>query len=565
LEATTEGQFYGPNLGYVLELYDMYREDPGSVDERTREFFKRWRPPRPGANGHTSSVRAEALGVDRVVGAAKFVRSIRDFGYTAARLDPLGSEPPGDPTLDAGFHGIVEEDLEALPSSVIGGPIAERTSSAKDAVDELRRVYCETTGYDFGHIHTAEERFWLRDAVESDPFEGVLQEVRAKRLLKRLTQVDTLEKFIHRTFMGQKRFSVEGVDMVVPMLNLLVRRAAETGIPEVVLGMAHRGRLNVLAHVLDKPYEQIFGEFQQPETKESSAVSGRSGEGWVGDVKYHLGKRGFRMEESDQGILINLSPNPSHLEHVNPVVEGMARAAQEKRYGPGPPEQDEDAALPVLIHGDAAFPGEGIVAETLNLSRLPGYRTGGTIHIITNNQLGFTTEKHDARSTTYASDLAKGYEIPVVHVNADDPEACIAATHMAYAYRERFGKDFMIDLIGYRRYGHNEGDEPAYTQPKMYEIIRDHPSVREIWAKELERRGITGKAEAAQMVEEIWAQMEEIRKNPLNKEGLGEDVVTDEPHTPLVEIPETALPPGGSSNSTTPSLSSPRASTPAPN
>jgi 2-oxoglutarate dehydrogenase E1 component len=220
----------------------------------------------------------------------------------------------------------------------------------------------------------------------------------------------------------------------------------------------------------------------------------------------------------------------------------MARAAQETRDEAGPPDQDEEASLPILIHGDAAFPGEGVVAETLNLSRLPGYKTGGTIHIITNNQLGFTTEQHDARSTTYASDLAKGYEIPVVHVNADDPEACLAAVRLAYAYREEFGKDFMIDLIGYRRYGHNEGDEPTYTQPKMYEKIRSHPSVRELWAKELERRGVISEGEAEKMVEEMQSRMEEIRKGD-SSEGIDEeDVAADEPYTPLVEIPETAVP-----------------------
>ncbi|MDQ3795191.1 MAG: 2-oxoglutarate dehydrogenase E1 component, partial [Actinomycetota bacterium] len=296
--------------------------------------------------------------------------------------------------------------------------------------------------------------------------------------------------------------------------------------------------------VLDKPYSTIFGEFQQPDRGESSPVSESPGEGWVGDVKYHLGIRGFQLadEEADQEILINLAPNPSHLEHVNPVVDGMARAAQETRDEAGPPKQDEEASLPIVIHGDAAFPGEGVVAETLNLSRLPGYKTGGTIHIITNNQLGFTTEKHDARSTTYAGDLAKGYEIPVVHVNADDPEACLAAVRLAYAYREEFHKDFMIDLIGYRRYGHNEGDEPTYTQPKMYEKIRSHPSVREIWAEELERRGIIEEGEAEKMVEEMISRMEEIRKGDPS-EGIDEDdVVADEPHTPLVEIPETAVP-----------------------
>jgi 2-oxoglutarate dehydrogenase E1 component len=544
LERQTESQFYGPNLGYVLELYERYREDPESVDERTREFFETWSPPRVGVNGRAASGAADvAADVEKDVGASKFIRHIRDFGHMAAQLDPLGSEPPGDPTLDPSFYRISEEDLEDLPTLIIGGPVAERTSNAKEAADELRRLYCKSTGYDFGHVHAPTERFWLREAVESERFGGTMDEEEAKGLLERLTRVDTLEKFLHKTFLGQKRFSVEGNDMVVPMLNYLVRAAAEAGTPEVVMGMAHRGRLNVLAHVLDKSYSKIFGEFQQPDRGESPSAADISGSAWVGDVKYHLGIRGWHLseEEADQRVLINLAPNPSHLEHVNPVVEGMARAAQEKRDEAGEPRRDGEHSLPILLHGDAAFPGEGVSAETLNLSRLPGYTTGGTIHIITNNQLGFTTERHDARSTTYASDLAKGFEIPVVHVNADDPEACMAAVRMAYAYREEFGKDFMIDLIGYRRFGHNEGDEPAYTQPKMYEIIRDHPTVREIWAKELESRGIIEEGEADRMVEEILSKMQEIQKEP--SEGIEEeDVATDQPYTPLVEIPETAVP-----------------------
>src|ERR671932_1370362 len=421
--------------------------------------------------GTDSGAVTSGVDVDKVVGAAKYIRSIRDFGHRAARLDPLGSEPPGDPTLDPAFHDLTDEELEAFPASIVNapgvGPIPERTNSALEAIEELKRIYCNTTGYDFGHIHIAKERFWLRDAVESERFNRVLEGKAAKELLESLTRVDTFEKFLHKAFLGQKRFSVEGLDMVVPMLNQLVLSAAVKGTPEVVLGMAHRGRLNILAHVLDKPYSKIFGEFQQP-------------------------------------------------------------------------EQDEEASLPILIHGDAAFQGEGVMAETLNLYKLPGYKTGGTIHIITNNQLGFTTEQDDARSTTYASDLAKGYEIPVIHVNADDPEACLAAARFAYAYREEFCKDFVIDLIGYRRFGHNEGDEPAYTQPQMYEEIRSHPSVREIWAEELERRGVISGAEAETMVEEIRTQMEEVRKNP-DEDIAEEDLVTDEPHTPLVEIPETAV------------------------
>ena len=542
MENRTESQFYGPNLAYVLELYERYKEDPGSVDERTRSFFEDWSPPEIRTDGQATAVAG--MDVDKVVGAAKYIRSIRDFGHRVAQLDPLGTEPPGDPTLDPGFHDLSEEDLEAFPASIVNapgtGPVAERTNTALEATEELKRIYCKTTGYDFGHIHRAEERFWLRDAVESERFQEVLEDGDARELLKSLTKVDTLENFLQRAFMGQKRFSVEGVDMLVPMLNLIVGSAADNGTPEVVVGMAHRGRLNMLAHVLNKPYEKIFSEFQQPDMGEKPSVAGRPGEGWVGDVKYHLGIRGYHPGEKDSDVLVNLAPNPSHLEHVNPIVEGMARAAQETRDEPGPPKQDEEASLPILIHGDAAFTGEGVVAETLNLYKLPGYRTGGTIHIITDNQLGFTTEEDDARSTLYASDVAKGYEIPVIHVNADDPEACLAAARFAYAYREEFRKDFMIDLIGYRRYGHNEADEPSYTQPIMYEVIRDHPPVREIWAEELKERGVISEDEAEEMVEEIRGELEESRDNP-DDEFIEEEITTDEPRTPLVEIPETAV------------------------
>jgi 2-oxoglutarate dehydrogenase E1 component len=542
LQRETENQFFGPNLGYVLELYERYKEDPDSVDGRTREFFESWSPPRvemPSANGQQV---APEVDVEKAVGASKHVRHIRDFGHRAARLDPLGSEPPGDPTLDPTFYRITNEDLETLPALIIGGPIAERASTAREAVDDLREIYCNTTGYDFGHVHDPVERFWLRESVESGRFAKRMEGEDAKRLLQRLTRVDAFEKFLHKTFLGQKRFSVEGNDMVVPMLNRVIRSAADVGTPVTTLGMAHRGRLNVLAHVMDKPYSKIFGEFQQPEKGEQSSAASSPGSAWVGDVKYHLGIRGFQLgdEEADEEVFIHLAPNPSHLEHVNPVVEGMARASQEEGSEAGPPRQDVEASLPILLHGDAAFPGEGVSAETLNLSRLPGYRTGGTIHIITNNQLGFTTERRDARSTTYASDLAKGFEIPVVHVNADDPEACMSVVRMAHAYREKFNKDFMIDLVGYRRFGHNEGDEPAYTQPVMYEIIRNHPTVRELWARELERRGIIEEGEAEAMFEKIMEEMAEVQKKP-TKELDEDDFAADELYTPLVGIPRTAV------------------------
>jgi 2-oxoglutarate dehydrogenase E1 component len=535
LSSLTGREFHGPNLGYVLELYEEYRRDPAAVDEELREFFEGWVPGEPAADG----VRA-GVDVEKVVAAARYFRCIRDFGHTAARLDPLGSEPAGDPTLDPEFHGITEGELENLPATIPGGPVSGRVSNAREAARELRRIYCGTTGYDFSHIYRPEERTWLRDAVESERFKEELQGEDALRLLRRLTRVDTFEKYLHRTFLGQKRFSVEGTDVVVPMLNTLVRAANEAEIPEVVMGMAHRGRLNVLAHVLNKPYQKIFGEFEQKGG--DSAVSENEGQGWVGDVKYHLGIRGFYLEdgEEDSKVLINLAPNPSHLEHVNPVVEGLTRAAQEKRDAAGPPERSDEASMTIVLHGDAAFPGEGIVAETLNLSRLPGYTTGGTIHIIINNQLGFTTEPSDARSTNYASDLAKGFEIPVVHVNADDPEACLAAARMAWAYRETFHKDFMIDLIGYRRWGHNEGDEPAFTQPEMYEKIRNHPPVRQIYARKLEERGIINAEEAERIAREFYERMDEIRKGSA-EEDLGSETI-EEPYTPLAEIPETGVP-----------------------
>ncbi|CAN5584497.1 2-oxoglutarate dehydrogenase E1 component [soil metagenome] len=542
MEKDTESQFYGPNLGYVLELYEEYRNDPESVDESMRQFFEGWSPPKIETNGGASAVVSEVgVDVDTVVGAAKFIRSIRDFGHMAAHLDPLGTEPPGDPTLDPSFHEITEEDLEKMPSSAVAGPLTDRTETAKEAIDELRRIYCSTTGYDFGHIHKPEERFWLRDSVEGGAFNGGLEGEAAKRLLRRLIRVDTFEQFLHKTFLGQKRFSVEGNDMVVPMLNRMIRLAADTGTPEIVMGMAHRGRLNVLAHVLNKPYAKIFNEFQQPDRGEDPSAAESGGGGWVGDVKYHLGQREFHLEEGEEDwkVLINLAPNPSHLEHVNPVAEGMTRAAQEKRDAPGEPTFDTDKSFTVTLHGDAAFPGEGVAAETLNLSRLPGYTTGGTIHIITNNQLGFTTEQHEARSTQYASDVAKGFEIPVVHINADDPEACLAAMELAYAYREKFKKDFMIDLVGYRRFGHNEGDEPAYTQPVMYDKIREHPSVCQIWAKTLRERGVIEDDEAEQMVEDIRSRMEEIQKNPPESDENDDDL--PEGRTPLVEVPDTSV------------------------
>ncbi len=360
----------------------------------------------------------------------------------------------------------------------------------------------------------------MREAAESGRFFGGLDSAAKRKILNRLTEVESLEKFLHTTFVGAKRFSIEGVDILVPMLDQIVHEAALSHTHEVVMGMAHRGRLNVLAHILGKPYTDILQEFKSSKQDDSASVAGGSQQGYSGDVIYH---GGARLDFSDNGVEempITLTPNPSHLEFVDPVVEGRARAAQEDRTRPGAPVQNPQASLAVLIHGDAAFPGQGIVPETLNLSSLPGYSVGGTVHIITNNQIGFTTMPRDSRSTLYSSDLAKGFEVPIVHVNADDAEACVAAARMAFAYREKFGKDFLIDLVGYRRWGHNEGEEPAYTQPRMYDIIRAHPTPREIYAQKLEAEDIVTREQAKEMVAAVMQKLQDARTTPTGK-GLG--------------------------------------------
>jgi 2-oxoglutarate dehydrogenase E1 component len=479
--------FSGINRGYVLELFERYTRDPGSVDEATRRYFERWSPPSD-EFAQTTRVADERRGerTDAIVGAVALAESIRRYGHLAARIDPLGATPPGDPLLLERTHNVTDEDLRRLPPSIVGGPVASDAANASEAIAALRRVYCSTTGYDLAQIFVPEEREWLREAVERGRFRAPADPIDPRALLDRLTEVEVFERFLHRSFPGKTRFSIEGLDMLVPVLDEVITEAAEAGIGNVVIGMAHRGRLNVMAHVLGKPYEQILAEFKDP----LQSRSFREDMAWSGDVKYHAGASRALAGGQQVGLVVSMPPNASHLEAVDPIVVGMVRAAGTKTDRPGAPNFDSTVALPLLIHGDAAFPGQGVVAETLNLHRLPGYQTGGTIHIIANNQLGFTTSPEDAYSTSYASGLARGFKIPIVHVNADDPEACVEAARLVFAYRARFRRDVIIDLVGYRRHGHNEGDEPAFTQPLMYQKIAAHPTVREIWARTLVKRQV---------------------------------------------------------------------------
>jgi 2-oxoglutarate dehydrogenase E1 component len=489
--------FGGVNSGYVLELYDRYRRDPASVDAATRRFFESNPPPaEPSDTANRSVSTGPAVGpsLPRVVGAANLVLSLRRYGHLAARIDPLGNRPLGDSALLPETHGVTEADLRALPASLAGKPVADGAETMWDVVERLREIYCSTTGYDFAHIFHRDERNWLFDAAECGRFRAPADPIDPVAVLDRLTQVEAFERFLHRAFPGKTRFSIEGLDMLVPVLDEVIAEAAEAGLRRAFIGMAHRGRLNVMTHVLGKPYEQILAEFKDPVTTAGALESIE----WSGDVKYHLGASRAVEGGEEVDLVVSMPPNPSHLEAINPVIEGMARAAGTDASRPGAPTFDPDIVVPILVHGDAAFPGQGVVAETLNLHDLEGYTTGGTIHIIANNQIGFTTEPDDAYSTLYPSGLARGFKIPIVHVNADDPEACIAAARLAFAYREQFKRDVLIDLVGYRRYGHNESDEPAFTQPAKYRQVAEQPTVRQVWARTLEDRGVIqpGRADA---------------------------------------------------------------------
>jgi len=465
--------------------------------------------------------------------ATSLLKAHRTHGHLAARLDPLGREPEGDPALDPEPLGLTPELMSKIPSRVLRMYVPGETLA--EALPHLRETYCGPIAYEIEHIGSHRQRLWLREAIESGRFRKALSPDEQKALLKRLTEVDALERFMHKAYLGQKQFSIEGLDMTVPMLDELIQLAATEGAREVVLGMAHRGRLNVLAHNLGRPYDTIFAEFEGTSTLEPITTIPQGG---TGDVKYHHGAQGSYQLPSGESVVVRLESNPSHLEYVAPVVAGATRAAQTTRRGPHA-NRDSNCALPVILHGDAAFPAQGVVAETLNLQALDGYTVGGTIHIIQNNQVGFTTDPDDARSTTWASDLAKGFDVPIIHVNADDVAACISALRLAFAFRQQFGHDVMIDLIGYRRFGHNEADEPAYTQPTMYQVIKKHPPVREIYARQLIEQGVVSEQESTEMTDQVWSVLTEAHQKLKSRIAAVRDM---EPATGEYQLDRTPSP-----------------------
>ncbi len=455
-----------------------------------------------------------SVGLAEVAAGVDLVRSFRHFGHRAADLDPLGSPPPGDEALDPASWGLTGESLARIPADVLRVGLPARTLA--DVVRELRATYCGTIAYEVEHINSHEERAWLRRAIETGEQRAQLSRPEKVRLLERLTAVETFERFLGRSYLGQKRFSIEGLDVLVPMLDRLIELAGPGGARTVEIGMSHRGRLSVLVNVVGIPEATIFEEFEQgrPTVQADPAA-----EGETSDVKYHRGAHGTRST-AGRAVRVSVSSNPSHLEAIDPVVEGRARAEQTDLTSPTA-GLDPRLAVPVLIHGDAAFAAQGVVAETFNLARLPAYSTGGTIHLIGDNQLGFTVEPVAARSTDYASDLAKGFDVPIAHVNADDPEACLSAIQLAVAYRERFHGDFLVHVVGYRRHGHSEEDEPGYTQPLMYERIASHPTVREVYMRRLVDEGALDPAAGEAMAAAAQTRLAEVRELVAREAGGG--------------------------------------------
>ncbi|HEX5712526.1 MAG TPA: multifunctional oxoglutarate decarboxylase/oxoglutarate dehydrogenase thiamine pyrophosphate-binding subunit/dihydrolipoyllysine-residue succinyltransferase subunit [Solirubrobacterales bacterium] len=476
----------------------------------------------PAAEPSTAPGEVDEELLQAVQAATSVLKAYRTHGHLAAQLDPLGSKPKGDPALEPENVNLTPELMQRIPASILR--IGVPGENLLEALPRMRQTYCGTIAYQFEHLSSHQQRIWLREMIETGAHRQPLTDDEKQRLLGRLIDVFQFERFLEKAYLGQKMFSIEGLDVVVPMLDELVTLAHRAGAEEVVFGMAHRGRLSVLAHNLGRPVESILAEFEG--SKRLGAVKAVAGipHGGTGDVKYHYGHRGVYETSAGEKISVRLYPNPSHLEFVNPVVTGGARYLQSDFEGPEL-THDPKRAVPVLLHGDAAFPAQGVVAETLNLQALKGYSTGGTIHLIQNNQVGFTTDPEEARSTPYAADMAKGFNVPIVHVNADDVEACAAAVRLAMAYRERWNRDIVIDVIGYRRFGHNETDEPAYTQPTMAAKIKSHPPVSEIYAEQLIGEGTVSAEEVGRISEQRHEEMAAALKDLREKmeSGVYED------------------------------------------
>ncbi len=467
----------------IEHLYEQFLNDPASVDQSWQNFFKGFEF----ARKSYSEPSAEAYLVPKEFKVINLINAYRQRGHLFTETNPVRQRRQYSPTLDLENYGLSANDLDTMFEA--GSEIGIGKASLRDIVNHLNQTYCRSIGAEFVYIRTRDIFNWLQNRMESSRNTPNFNSGEKKEILRRLARAVFFEKFIHRRFTGQKRFSLEGAESLIPALHSVIEYGSEMGIKEFVLGMAHRGRLNVLTNVMQKSYQDVFSEFLNKEYEDESVL---------GDVKYHLGyTSAFKTNNGDESIL-SLCPNPSHLEAVNPVVEGIVRSRMDHEY-----EGDHNKILPILIHGDASVAGQGIVYELLQMSGLPGYQTGGTIHLVINNQIGFTTNYLDARTSTYCTDVAKTIQSPVFHVNGDDVEALAFTIRMAMEFRATFNKDVFIDLLCYRKYGHNEGDEPRFTQPALYKIIEKHPDPFTIYSEKLIAEGVIAKEDARQVENEF--------------------------------------------------------------
>ncbi len=500
----------GLNADYVEDLYEQYLVDPAAVDGQWRKYFDALRdepggdvPHRPilkriGQLSRNQRQLASAGGGDaeqqaRQSGVLKLINAYRIRGHLTANLDPLGlTDGTTVPDLELAFHGLSEADLESeFDTAPVVGP---KRRKLREIVDLLKATYTRSIGAEYMHMTDLRQRRWMQERLEGAAGRYGFSADKRKRILERLTAAEGMERYLHTKYVGQKRFSLEGGDALIPMLDAVVHRAGAGGAKEIVIGMAHRGRLNVLVNLVGKPPQDLFGAFEGKEYNDDPSYSG--------DVKYHLG---FSSDLKTGGGRVHLALgfNPSHLEIIDPVVVGSVRARQTERG-----EEGRAQVIPILIHGDAAFAGQGVVMELLNMSQARGYAVGGTLHIVINNQIGFTTShRQDARSTLYCTDVAKMVQAPILHVNGDDPDAVVFCAQLALDFRTAFGKDVVIDLICYRKHGHNEADEPAATQPLMYQVIRNRPSTRELYASQLTAAGVVTEDEVSALADDYRSRL----------------------------------------------------------
>lgn len=488
---------FNAHPSFIETMYKNYQQDPTSVDDGWRLFFDGFEFSN---NGHgvsdTDGMTLDKNLSEKEFGVMSLIHGFRSRGHLLSTTNPLKARKDRRPHLDLADYALEESDMHKI--FLAGEEIGLKNATLAQILEKLRTIYCGNLGVEYAHIENREKRMWMREKLENRIFDGSygLKKEQKIQILNKLNGAVIFEKFLHTKYVGQKRFSLEGGETTIAALDAIINKASEDKVEEVIMAMAHRGRLNVLANTLGKTYDQIFNEF------EGTAILDQSfGDG---DVKYHLGFSSQITKPNGKVVHLKLAPNPSHLEAVNPVMEGFARAKADLLYN-----SDYDRILPILIHGDSAVAGQGIVYETTQMSQLDGYYTGGTIHFVINNQIGFTTDYDDARSSTYCTAAASLVQAPVFHVNGDDPEAVVFAAELAIEYRQKFNNDVFIDMVCYRRHGHNEGDDPKFTQPQMYELIDNHKNPREIYLAKLIERGDIDPKLGEELEQKFWAELQD--------------------------------------------------------